>query len=349
MNDAVPGAEKRSAGTSAAKRESSQKKIVEKLSADRSELRKLNPVSSGPTAVVYLTKRGTYELGSSRMTMGELWLRTPKEVYSVDTSSHQTLLTLELPCKQDAIFFPAKVRITWRVADPIAAVAAGLTDPVPVLRDYMEERLRLISCDFDVDDIGAAERRINNDYGDRTVMISDAITMNRCNVTLSLDAKTKESLAGLTHSGYAHRLEMQLAAQQRELEALKQKHELDLKEQRMRVYADALRTDDLNVLALRLAGHGEDVKDVIELIMREKQMKFEGANAMLNSLLDANLLNRRDVAAIMANASNVVVDHMRGGNADGGGKVEAISTRPPVPIESARSDPDEIDLDGERE
>jgi hypothetical protein len=66
------------------------------------------------------------------------------------------------------------------------------------------------------------------------------------------------------------------------------------------------------VLALRLAGHGEDVNDVIELMMRQQKLEFEGAHAVLSSLLEANLVNHKDVAAIMANASDRMAEHLSG-------------------------------------
>jgi hypothetical protein len=207
-----------------------------------------------------------------------------------------------------------------------------------------------------VESSAAAERRINLDLGSRTMPISDSIEVVKCTVVLSLDAATKAHIASRTLAvrereklrqteeteQQAHLLELQRAAFQRQLEEQKEKHELELKQQRMTVYADALRTDSVNVLALRLAGHGEDVNDVIELMMQQRKLEFEGARAVLNSLLEANLLNRKDVAAIMANASNRMVDHLRGDNPLGIERGEASGPQP-APVAAARYDDDEDD------
>jgi hypothetical protein len=303
--------------------------IIEQLAADRNTLRKLNPVSSGHTAVVYLTKQGRYEVGSSRLTHGELWLRTPKEVYQVDVAPHQESIELQLPSMEEAFTFTAKVRVTWRVADPVAAVAGRLTNPLPFIGSYLEERLREVTRGYEVEHSADAERRINLHYGDRAIEVSKAVVVSRCTVVLVLDDATREHIANRTLAGrlqererYDHDLELLRAKHKRELETAQEQHELQLKEQRMRFYADALRTDDLNVLALRLAGHTEDVNDVINLIMQQKRLEFEGANTVLNQLLDANLVNRKDVAAIMANASSIVIDKLRGVSALGIGKAD---------------------------
>lgn len=326
--------------------------IVETLPADRNTLRKLNPVSSGHTAIVYLTRRGQFEIGSGRLTSGELWLRTPKAVYQVDVSPHQENIELNLPSREEAFAFTAKVRATWRVSNPIAAVTGKLENPAPFVADYLEERLREVTRGFTVENSADAERRVNLDYGDRTIRVSDAVEVVRCTVVLTLDDATRDHIANRTladrlkeRERYDHDLELLRTEHQQELARSKEKHELDLKAQRMHFYADALRTDDLNVLALRLAGHTEDVNDVINLIMQQKRLEFEGANTVLNQLLEANLVNHKDVAAIMANASSIVIDKLRGVSALGIGKADErpVVSAPPVDLVSLEQDDEEDD------
>jgi hypothetical protein len=301
-------------------------KVVQRLHIDRANLRKINPVSSGHTAFVYLTKRGSYVVGAGRLTMGELWLNTPKEIYAVDVSPRQETFTLSLPSQEEAFAFASSVRATWQITDPIAAVRGNVDSPEHAVRQYLEERLRELTREFEVERSADAERRINIDLGDRMVPVSPAVTVIRCTVVLSLDEATRAHIASRTlvlrdrekldqtrqTEIVAHELDRQRAGYQHELEKLKEKHEMEMKQARVEVYAEALRSGSHHVLALRLAGHGEDVNQVIELLMGQQQMEFEGARSVLNSLLEANLLNRKDVAAIMANASNRMADHLSG-------------------------------------
>jgi hypothetical protein len=128
------------------------------------------------------------------------------------------------------------------------------------------------------------------------------------------------------------------------MEQLQQRHELEMKQERMKVYADALRADDLNLLALRLADNSEDVNEVINMIMDQRKLEFDSANAVLNSLLEANLLNHKHVAAIMANASNVVIDNIRGATKLGIGSADTV--RPTaLPVEAARAEDQDEDDD----
>ncbi|MFE0027256.1 hypothetical protein [Amycolatopsis sp. NPDC059021] len=288
--------------------------IVQALEVSRAALRRNNPATSGHTAVVYVTKGGEYRLGAGRLTMGELVLATPKEMYLVDRTPHQETYSLQLPAQEEAFCFAASVRVTWRISDPVAAVKAGRMEPRETIGRFLEERLREVTRQFGVEQSADAERRIAHQYGDRIVPVSEAVEVTRCTAVLDLDDLTREHIAGRTK--FKRDSETELSTQQlrmmraehaRELQELKEKHELAMKQERMKVYADALRGDDVNVLALRLAGHNEDVKDVINLLMEQKRLGLSNANAVLNSLLEHKLVNRKDVADLMADASDTLL------------------------------------------
>jgi hypothetical protein len=289
--------------------------VVQQQQIDRASLRKLNPVSSGHTSIVYVTKRGQYVIGAGRLTMGEIWLNTPKELYNVDVAPHQDTFTLLLPSKEQAFSFTADVRVTWRIVDPVAAVRAKLDNPVPAVQHHVEERLREHARGFDVENAVDAERQINLDFGDRVMSVSDAIQVQRCTVVLKLDEDARKHIASRTEhlrAMEAAERERELARERRVLAQDEEEHELRMKKNRMDVYANALREDDQNVLALMLAGHGEDATAVINLMMQQKQLQFDAARDMLDKLLSANLVNRRDVASIMNNAGAAIVSGVQG-------------------------------------
>lgn len=332
--------------------------VVRQLPLDRSTLRQTNPVTSGHTAIVYLNKRGAYEVGAGRLTMGEIWWNTPRRVYEVRVAPREDTFTVELPSSEEAFGFAADVRLTWQVSDPIAAVRAELDDPTTIVRQFVEEQLRESTRQFDVESSAAAERRINLDFGTRSLRVSDAVTVTRCSVVLTLDESTRQHIQSRTHTQreieslaqtqqtekFAHDLRKLQDQNSQELERLKEAHELELKRQRVDFYAEALATGSHRVLALRLSGHDEDVNDVIAMMMKQKSLEFDSAREVLNSLLEANLLNRKDVAGIMANASNRMVDHLSGGDQLGIGQAgDRANPAPPKPVIAERADDDEDD------
>lgn len=345
------------------------KPLVQREELDRRTLRKLNPVSNGHTSIVYHTKSGQLVLANGRLTAAEIWLGTPRAVYTVDMTSHHDSFEVSLPTKEEAFAFTAVVNSTWRISDPVAAIKNGLDDATNMVRPFLEKRLRELTRLFPAEKSDAAEQEIWHHFGDQPNEVNDYLIVTRCIVKLSLDKGTQQHIAQRTYvqrqaerreqehtaklekirlseneEVLSHELERQRTAHRQALEAMQQQHELELKGQRMQIYADALRADDVNLLAMRLAGHGDDVNDVINLIMQQRRLEFEGANAVLNSLLEANLVNRKDVASIMARASNVVVDQLRGRTPMGiGAADDAKPARPPLVTSSDGDDIDDED------
>lgn len=310
-------------------------KIVRTMEVSRASLRNVNPTSSGHTAIVYLTRRGTYELATSRLTMGERWLDTPNEMYSVDLTTHDDVLTLELPSREEAFRFPATVNVSWRVSDPIIAVRTGLNDPVGQIKRYLEGQLRTITRKFSLDENPQAEAEINTSYQGKPIVISSALVIERCSVLI-------DSEEGLRK----HVNELRNTEHERQLSMLKEQNELALKEQRMTMYANALRNDNLNMLALVLDGHGEDAKEVVKLVLSQKDKSTQEAHAVLGMLLDKDLINRHDVKEIMTDAANKVSERINDVNPLETRRPATLGEkRSPTRVASHRADDDEDDED----
>lgn len=315
--------------------------VVQRIAVSRAGLRKENPASSGHTAVVYVMKSGEYRVGTGRLTMGEILLATPREMFLVDLTPHEEMYELGLPSSEEAFEYTASVRATWRIADPIAAVRAGQVEPRDAIGRFLEERLREVTRQFGLEKSADAERRIGHEFGDRILRLSDAVQVTRCTAVLALDERAREHIAGRTQFQWSSESELQeqqlrklRAGHARELQRLKETHELDMKQERMKVYADALRADDVNLLALRLTGHDEDVKDVINLLMERKKLGLDKANEVLNMLLANNLVNHKDVARLLADASDTLI-----------GLPKNLTERQPVPTKSTRADLDDEEED----
>ncbi|MGW5718979.1 hypothetical protein ACWEVP_22595 [Amycolatopsis sp. NPDC003865] len=317
--------------------------IVRKIEVSRTSLRKDNPATSGHSAVVYVTKSGEYRVGTGRLTMGELWLATPREMFLVDVQPHYEIYSMELPSQEEAFYFAANVRVTWQVHDPIAAVKAQTVEPRAVIHDLLEERLRTITRGFEVEKSASAERQIAQEFQDRVIRVSDVVEVVNCSAVLALEESTREHIAQRTQfirdretAVGAHELNLLHAEHQRALELMKEQHELELKQERLRFYAEVLREGDINMLALRLSGNKEDVQDVLELWKDQKQLDYDRSLTVLNTLLEARLVTRRDVAGLLSDANDTLV-----------GKPSVSDPPKPVTAKSSRADLDDEDEEDE--
>ncbi|WP_394362061.1 hypothetical protein [Amycolatopsis sp. SB7-3] len=311
-------------------------KIVRTLDVNRASLRKVNPVSSGHTAIVYLTRRGTYELAVNRMTMGEVWLGTPSEMYSVDLTTHDDVFPLELPSKEEAFRFPATVNVSWRVSDPIIAVRSGLSDPVGQVQRALEGQLRTVTRKFSLTENAQAEAEINAAYRGKPIVVSPALVIERCSVLIDPEIGQRRHLE-----------ELRVTAHERELSMLREENDLALKQQRMEMYAKALHNDNMSMLAMVLSGHGDDAKAVIELVLREKDRNSEKARDVLDMLIKEKLVNRHDVKEIMNDAAKTVSGHIGDVNPLAARKPAAVDEKPPTQVVSRRVDDDDDDDDEE--
>ncbi|MEU0531335.1 hypothetical protein [Amycolatopsis tolypomycina] len=323
---------------------------VQRLEVTRSSLRKNNPASSGHSAVVYVTKRGDYQVGAGRLTAGEVWLATPREMYLVDITPHEEVFELGLPSAEEAFTYTASVRVTWRISDPVAAVKAGKVEPREAIGRFLEEKLREVTRQFGVEDSANAERRIAHEFGDREVRMSDAVVVTRCTAVLDLDESTRKHIASRTEFArsseterLSHEVRRLRAEHAREMQRLEQQHELELKQQRMKVYADAIREDDANVLALRLAGHKEDIQDVIELLQEQKKLSLENAKGILQMALENKAVTLTELKPLLNDASRTMLGLPK--NPGSPPRVTADATRADLHDDEADLHDDEDDED----
>lgn len=245
------------------------------------------------------------------------------DAYSVDRAPHQENFTVSIPSQEEVFTFSAKVRATWHVTDPIAAIRIHANPPGLEVRHYLERRLRDFSRNFKPENSSDAEQGINLELGNRQIQVSDSIIITHCDVALALDEATAAHVASWTLAArererldqlrqteiVRHELEKERAEHRHQLEAMKEHYELALKKERVEFYAEALQSGSHHLLALRLAGHGDDVNDVIQLIMRQEEMEFTRATEILKMLLANTLVNNADVAEVLRNV-NPMADYV---------------------------------------
>ncbi|WP_156910326.1 hypothetical protein [Nocardia mangyaensis] len=329
--------------------------LIRYATVDRSAWRTFRPPTDGHAAVS-VDRGGELLLLTRRPSAGEAFFRPPAGVYWVDVAVHHDPCTFVLPAAEGVFTFTAEVDLTWQVTDPVKAVRDHPASGEQVYRPYLERELRRLSREYQIERFMMAEREVNDHFADQQIELSCGIALLSCSVKLAPESGTHAYIQESTfdhrkarrreaeHDALLHTAQLQLTAnesrhglklqtthQDYELTKLAQRRDLELEQQRMSFYAEALHGGELSVLAYRLASNRDDANEVIALMMRQKQVDFDAAHGMLTALLEQNLVNKRDVQDIMARATAVVANHLSPG------AVEAGSVSPPKTELSASS------------
>lgn len=310
--------------------------LVRYVEMDRAAWRKIRPSSSGHTAVVLVGRDGRLLLVERRLSASEVFYSPPAGIFWVDVGIHHESIQLELPTAEGVFCFLAEVDVAWRVRDPKRAVDDRITIGAEVYRPFIEHEFRQVSRGYHLHQFVLAEQRINGHFADREIKLSGGISLLTCRVRLALEPSGQSHLRQLTYDARKqqrrdaeheatlhmaelakaeenarHELALQDARHRHEIAELEEKYRLELEQMRMSFYAQALESGDLGALTFRLAANREDVAEVIDLMMREKQMDFETAHSALRVLLEQRMVNKRDVQDIMARATKIIAEGWR--------------------------------------
>ncbi|MET8756656.1 hypothetical protein [Lentzea sp. NPDC004782] len=321
------------------------------------------PISGGEFASVYLSRRS--ELLHRPVNWAEA--STMRAVYLVDTSVHVSPYRIDLPTQEDTFSFIGEVLAHWQVEDPCEAVRTSLADADPVVRGHLVKTLRDLSRGFSIEDRANAEVAASRQLSVPT-QLPQGLLLRECTVTLSLDADTKTILQGRKRHEWAtqtrkrehdartrdsqllaieQKMEMQLEANRADFELqrkqLEEEHRMHLEKLRMEHYSKALTDGPMALVALRLANRPEDVNEVIAMFMQQYKLDFEAARGMLNSLLENGLVNRSNVADIMARSTAVIADRLAQSPLGFGGDMPTLTgaRRLPEPPELEDDDADD--------
>ncbi|WP_433271281.1 hypothetical protein ACQPZF_11970 [Actinosynnema sp. CS-041913] len=308
--------------------------LVTRVDVTYRELFKKRPVPSSNQATVYLDRHGNYQHLTHQLGLGDgAGLRA---VFLVDTSVVNRTLTVRVPSAERAYSFLAQFTVSWRITDPVAAVETNLTDAEFIVKSHVTGKLREITVQHPIEEVAAAEQEAHQAFGlagKRT--LRQGVGLLDCGVALSLDESTaaevrrrKEHARALearlrateaTRQDLGLRaaeqemqlgLEAQRARYELERQRQQQAHELAMKRADMEFYADAIKSDQLNLVGLKLAADPNQVNEVIALFMQRHKLDFESARGMLNSLLENGLVGRSNVADIMAKATAVIANRL---------------------------------------
>lgn len=283
---------------------------------------KFNLFSSRPTVepgvalVVYSDKGDMLALmPGQRLTAGDIAWKNYKGYFKVDIGIHSLEFQTKVPCNKDAFSFEAKLQVTYQVKEPDVIVKNKIRDVLAALKPEIENRMRVISRKYNADQSEDAEQEINNSFKSGLHVNGIFATQIISNLELPVEArehihKIQSMKNEIARQEVTHELESIKLRHESELATAKQKHENDLKKQRMDFYAPFIKKGQWNLLALQLAEHPEDVAAIVNLINQQQQADREYQLKMLKIMLEEDVVEGFQVEEVRKRILQKLLDSL---------------------------------------
>lgn len=222
-------------------------------------LQRRTPVRPWVAQVYVLGNGRIVEFGQDKQpTAGELLWGGYRSLFEVDLSMQRLGLEITLPSAGDAFVFRTTVDVQWRVTDPKRIVQSGVADirrvMVPVLLDGLRQATRSLLAA----DVEAAEKTANAQF-DHNWLIDEYGLWTNVLVRLRMDAQKEENL--------------RLASE-------------------VQAYKTLIEAGDLDQFALQIARNPDNVADVVQLLVQERDTHRREVCEFITQLLDSDALDR---------------------------------------------------------
>lgn len=257
------------------------------------------PVPTAHTRLVFVDSRGQLHAPLGPLTLGETVWRGLCRVYEVDMAEHAAECQFKLPCREKGFSFDADLRFAWRVHLPERIVQDGRTDVAPLYTWHLRSCLLEHSEEYGLEERETAQRALGAKLADQ-MMLAEGITILRCTLTLSLGTEAERYLADRTRALYAK--EALGRARRAQLE------EDEFRRERMRRYKEAIASGDTSLVLMLLDHNPGDVKEVIKLILEQRDATFDKSRDLVTLLRDEGLLDKAELDEATEQARRNLVD-----------------------------------------
>ncbi|MDT0342014.1 PE-PGRS family protein [Streptomyces litchfieldiae] len=244
-------------------------------------------------ALVFTGAHGGYEvfIPPRRPTRGELSGGRFLSVHEVDMGIHHFKREFPLPSDNDAFTFLGELDVSWRVVAPDRTVASQVRDVPAHVTPRLEERLRVITRRFAIEDSAGAETAVRDNLT-RAQLAEDLGLHMTYGVRLTLDEAARNHQAALRDLAYQSQLapreidlERLRETGRQELEELKQRHrhqieradlahEQEMLAEKARYYAWYLEQRGVVPWALELAQRPHDLPQIRQLMSKEQEARI---------------------------------------------------------------------------
>ncbi|CAM3354406.1 hypothetical protein KIPE111705_04340 [Kibdelosporangium persicum] len=211
-------------------------------------------------AQVCMKQSGAYvEYGPERQrTTGELLFSGIRTVYNVDLGVHVVRIEASPPSRGDKMSFRATMDLVWQVTDPSTVVKSGIRDVRRTLTPSLLHELRSVTRDHLIEDTEQAEIAAN-------------------------EVLNKQDLGG--RFGLSVTVYVRLAMDELSIEQAMTTRKVDF-------FRQIIVNGDFNQFALHLATKPEEVRTVVEMLIKEKDDSRRAVFDFATELLKSDAIDR---------------------------------------------------------
>ncbi len=236
--------------------------IVDQLCAGDPDFRRQMRQADARIARVLITAEGKYVVVAPGTPIPDAARRERIEcLCEVDMGRHVTCIQHELPSKGDAFRFRASIEVHWRVTDPMRVVADGLVDVRAAMTPLLLMPLRRITRGHRIENCEEAEFAANQELA-RLAIGPEIGLETRTYVWLSMDEAVRDRI--------------QLA-------------------ERVGSYRNIIADGDLSQFALRLAQNPDDVAEVVQALVVERDAHRRDMVDLIVNLIRSGAIDRWEI------------------------------------------------------
>jgi hypothetical protein len=263
-------------------------------------------------AVVVVYRRGDHLVVWPHERARVLLHRRPATVYEVDLGLHCTVIEEDLPSKDRAGSFYARINVQWRVFDPSAVVRHQVVDIKETLSANLLRRARGIAREFSIGEITAAEDKINDQLGGVAIDVTaplgieqamlEATDLGSLGAEYGLWTRVITHLAldeaAIEHNTKMMKLNWAIEEEkaEQELRVLKNQNQQEIMAEKMEVYREIVAADDAKRFALRLASNPEEISAISEIIRQDQHQRRHDTIEFISRMVDSRVVERWEVS-----------------------------------------------------
>jgi hypothetical protein len=253
------------------------------------------PVADPGTTLVFLSRRGDLTSAEHALTMGEVWWRAPRAVFTVDTRPHGASFTCRLPARGDALQFDASVTYNWLVHDATIVVRDQVHDAEGTCREYLIREMRRITRRVDPingDPAEQAERGIHAELGQSTISLTNGLSIGSLHAAVNLDPEQANIAKDLLIGTLRQQRDEMAARGHDGIEDIRQSGDLRRRRERIEFYAELVGD---RMLANVLAQDPTKATETVQLMFSMEQQKRDKAIQAMRVIIEGGHLQIGDL------------------------------------------------------
>ncbi|WP_327191344.1 hypothetical protein [Streptomyces xinghaiensis] len=235
------------------------------------------------------------------------WLRffsRPYTVVDVQLGWHVAQFEVKLPTADSALFFPARVKVRWRVRDPYTVATSQVSDVAQLMIPELESRLREVTRRYAVHEVKAANEAVGEVLGG-----SDPGSAFGLELEVFADIGPDELTVRHTERVVEARHLTVLERIDQDLRRLKDEGERNSIREWTAHFQGALERGETALMAEMMARNPQDLPKIHAMLRNEQREARQDSMELIGRLIDGNLLETWQ----LGDQAQAVVEFLRTG------------------------------------